>query len=168
MLRRVEELISALDRSSDPASREPARQLIQLVLDLHGLALARMMTVAASSPGGKALVERLTADEYARAVLLLHGLHPDDFATRVRSVVERLRPHLGVQGLRLAVSQIDGRKVRLRLDGQEGANDHFAMLWSLGREVEDAVLDAAPDLESLEIEGLYAQRPTPNVDQRRR
>jgi hypothetical protein len=153
-LRRVEDLIAALDGSCDAASREPARRLIELVLDLHGLALARLMSAVSTAAGGDAIVERLIEDEHVRAVLLLHGLHPDNFATRLHSAVERLRPHLGVQGVTLRVSQVDGRKVRLRLDVDDGVKGRFALLWSLRREVEDAILDAAPDLESLMVEGL--------------
>jgi hypothetical protein len=42
-LRRVEALIAALDRIADPAAREPARELLELVLELHTLGLARII-----------------------------------------------------------------------------------------------------------------------------
>ena len=54
-------------------------------------------------------------------MLLLHGLHPDDFETRVRRVTDRLRPHLGVHGLRLEVMEIARRTVRLRVSTEAAA-----------------------------------------------
>lgn len=150
--RRLEELIGALGSHPDPAAREPARELVALVLDLHALGLARLMTVVASTPGSEALMARLVQDDHVRAMLLLHGLHPDDMETRVRQAVERLRPHLGVHGLRLEVTDVRGGVVRLRLAGVEAVKPQ--LLWTLPAEIESAVVEAAPDAEQVLIEGL--------------
>ena len=71
---RLEELIEALETHPGPAG-VTARELVALVLELHGLGLARLMAILAPAQGG-ALVERLIQDEHVRAMLLLHGLHP--------------------------------------------------------------------------------------------
>lgn len=39
------------------------RELLELVLDLHGLALARAMAIVTSVEDGKELAERLARDE---------------------------------------------------------------------------------------------------------
>jgi Fe-S cluster biogenesis protein NfuA len=150
--RRLEELIAALGSHPDPAAREPARELVALVLDLHALGLARLMTLVASAPGAETLMARLTQDDHVRAMLLLHGLHPDEMETRVRQAVERLRPHLGVHGLRLEVTDVRGGIVRLRLMGVEAAKP--SLLWTLPGEIETAIVEAAPDAEQVLIEGL--------------
>jgi hypothetical protein len=86
--------------------------------------------------------------------LLLHGLHPDDLETRVRRAVDRLRPHLGVHGLRLDVVEIASGTVRLRVHGRSAAMIKAPLLWMLPGEIEDAVVEAAPDIEKILIDGL--------------
>jgi Fe-S cluster biogenesis protein NfuA len=93
-------------------------------------------------------------DKQVQAMLLLHGLHPDDLETRVRRAVDRLRPHLGVHGLRLDVVEIVNGTVRLRLHGRGAAATKAPLLWTLPGEIEDAVLEAAPDLDKILIDGL--------------
>lgn len=151
-LRRIEALIAALDDLPDPDAREPARELLEQVLDLHALALARMAATIAAAEGGPALLARLAGDDQVRAVLLLHGLHPETVEARVRGAVERLRPDLGARGIRVDLVKVGSAAARLRLhvDGRTGALSAEA----LRQEIEDAVVGAAPELEEIVIEGL--------------
>ena len=55
--------------------RRPVKP-VSLVLDLHGIGLARLLAVIARSDEGETLVARLIDDDHIRAMLLLHGLHP--------------------------------------------------------------------------------------------
>jgi Fe-S cluster biogenesis protein NfuA len=156
-LHRLEELIRALDAHTDPAAKETARELLTLVLDLHGMGLAKLMGIVTTAEGGTAILARLVDDEQVRAMLLLHGLHPDDLETRVRRAVDRLRPHLGVHGLRLDVVEIASGTVRLRLHGSGAATIKAPLLWTLPGEIEDAVVEEAPDVEKILIDGLIPQ-----------
>ncbi len=161
-LNRLGELIRALDAHHGTAAKETARELLALVLDLHGIGLAKLMGIVTAAEGGTAILARLVENEQVQAMLLLHGLHPDDLETRVRRVVDRLRPHLGVHGLRLDVVEIASGTVRLRLHGSGAASITAPLLWTLPREIEDAVLEAAPDVEKIMIDGLVpkeAARP---------
>lgn len=88
-VRRLEELIAALDAHPDPSAREPARELVALVLDLHGIGLAKLMAMLAREPGSASIMARLVDDDQVRAMLLLHGLHPEDMEARVRKAVDR-------------------------------------------------------------------------------
>ena len=151
---RLEELIRALDAHPDPSARETARELLALVLDLHGIGLAKLMGIVCTAEGGAAIRARLVENEQVHAMLLLHGLHPDDLDTRVRLAVDRLRPHLGVHGLRLDVVEIASGIVRLRLHGSGAATIKAPLLWTLPGEIEDAVVEAAPDVQKIEIDGL--------------
>ncbi len=148
---RLEELIEALETHPGPAGAT-ARELVALVLELHGLGLAKLMEIRAPAQGG-ALVERLIQDEHVRAMLLLHGLHPEDLETRVRRAVERLRPHLGVHGLRVDLDDVSKGVVRLRLSGVEPRTPS-PLVWNLPAEIEQAIFEAAPDTEKVTIEGL--------------
>jgi hypothetical protein len=152
-LRRLEQLISALDEHPDPAARNPARELVELVLDLHGVGLAKLLATVAAADGGATILARLADDDQVRSLLLLHGLHPEDLESRVRKAVDRLRPHLGIHGLRLEVAEIVGGVARLRVY-QSSVAVNASLLWSLPGEIEDAIIEAAPDIENIVIEGL--------------
>jgi Fe-S cluster biogenesis protein NfuA len=102
-------------------------------------------------------------NEQVQAMLLLHGLHPDDLETRVRRAVDRLRPHLGVHGLRLHVVEIASGIVRLRLHGSGAAAIKAPLLWTLPGEIEGAVVEAAPDVEKVLIDGLDLAEPAAEV-----
>lgn len=153
-LRHLEGLIEKLDRLEDPKARKPARELVEVILDLHGVGLARLMSIVARADGGSALMARLVQDDQVRPLLLLHGLHPDGVETRVRRAAERLTPHLGVQGLRLEVVQIANGTARLRVFPSDGATVKASLLWSLPGEIERAIVEAAPDIDNVVIDGL--------------
>ena len=156
-LHRIEELIRALDAHPDPSAKETARELLALVLDLHGIGLAKLMGIVTTAEGGTAILARLVENEQVQAMLLLHGLHPDGLDTRVRRAVDRLRPHLGVHGLRLDVVEIASGIVRLRLHGSGAATIKAPLLWTLPGEIEGAVVEAAPDVQKIQIDGLDLQ-----------
>jgi len=153
-LHRLQELIRVLDAHPDPAAKETARELLALVLDLHGIGLAKLMGIVTAAEDGTSILARLIEDKQVGAMLLLHGLHPDDLETRVRRAVDRLRPHLGVHGLRLDVVEIASGTVRLRVHGRGAATVKAPLLWTLPGEIEDAVVEAAPDVENVLIDGL--------------
>ena len=152
-LERVQELIAALEGPPEPAAAAPARELVQLVLDLHAGGLARMLELIAEAGDGRVLLERLAIDERVKGLLLLHGLHPEDLETRVQKAVETLRPHLAVIGVSVQAAAIEGGVVRLQLHC--AGNGHGPLrVEALRREVEDAIFDAAPDVAGIAIEGL--------------
>ena len=151
-LSRIDALVSALDQVADASARETAREVLQLVLDLHGLALARTLTIVASAADGRALVERLGRDEQVRAALLLHGLHPEPIEERVQRAVERLQPELAVLGFRVRVIAVGPAMARLRVTGAHGPESSRAM--GLRQQIEAAIVDEAPDLDEIVIEGL--------------
>ncbi len=127
--------------------------MLEVVLDLHALALARMTAMIASAAGGAALLRRLTEEEPVRAVLLLHGLHPETVPERVGRAVEGLRSQLAARGLGIKIVQGNAAlaRVRVRCIGEMPARLDAA---ALREEIEAAIVEAAPDLEALEIEGL--------------
>ena len=150
-LRRVEALIAGLDRIADPAAREPARELLELVLDLHTLGLARIIAIVAAAAGGAALLDRLAEDPQARAILLLHGLRPQEAEARIRAALGRLRPDWVLRGIGVLLREVRGGVARLRATaGGNGRVDAVA----LRAEIEAAIVEAAPDLDDILIEGL--------------
>ncbi len=151
-LDRIDALVSALDRVADAGARDAARELLELVLDLHGLALARAMAIVTSAEGGKELAGRLAQEEQVRAVLLLHGLHPEPFEERVRKAVERLRPELENLGYRMRLVEVRAATAQLRVEGALCLEAPRAL--QLRRQIEAVLIDEAPDLDDIVIEGL--------------
>lgn len=150
-LRRLEALIEIVDGVRDPTAREAARELLELTLDLHGLALARITAIVANAKHGAELTERLVADANVNAIMLLHGLHPEEPEARLRRTIAAMRPHWGVRGLRVELSRVETKSARVRIyrnDCFDAASDA-----ALRREIEEALVEAAPDLDDIIVEG---------------
>lgn len=141
-LARIEGLVAAIEASADGATRAAARELTAAVLGLHAAALERMLARIAASPGGVALAEACGSDPLVAAVLGLHDLHPVPLEVRVKAALEALRPRLLARGAAATLRGLEAGSARVRLEGP-------AALRPL---VEEALVEAAPDLVSLEIE----------------
>jgi hypothetical protein len=113
-LRRIEALTDRLDRVADPQAREAAHELLGLMLDLHGLALARLVSVVAAV-ADSAASDALIADPYVCAILLLHGLHPRDAQTRLDQVIADMQPQWQERGFHVGLLGISAGTARVRL-----------------------------------------------------
>jgi len=142
-LESIEELIHKIGAAAHPSLKKSVDQLLQLVMELHGTALDRLLEMvhAAGSPGAE-IIDGLGRDPLVSSLLVLHGLHPFDLETRVRQAIEKTR------GGEVEVLSIVDGAVRLRLHPSgSGSTQQFRA------SVEAAVYNAAPDVTSLEIEG---------------
>jgi hypothetical protein len=142
-LRRIDGLVRTLAGANDPRAQETARALLEAVLDIHGLALARIAATLSASAEGQALLCELAADEHVKAILLLHGLHPDSAEDRLRAAIGALETQLGV-----AIALVSVRDGVAHLSVQPGPNDWTGICQEIGR----ALLDAAPDLDDIAID----------------
>src|SRR5713101_2652492 len=101
-------------------SKVAARELVQLLMEVHGTGLERIMEIVfESGPEGEAMIARLGQDPIVRNFLLLYSLHPEDMETRVLkaldAVGQRLRKLDSKVGL---VSVRDGAvQVQLKTSG---------------------------------------------------
>lgn len=157
---RLQELVGALDALADQTAASMARELVQLVLELHGSALATIVETMGAERAGARLVETLLRDPEVEGVLLLHGLHPADLEQRVRSALARLHPHLGVQGVAVEAIDIADGRVRVGLGLSDAGRYRDDSADAVRREIEAALGAAAPDLAGLAIEGLPAHVAT--------
>lgn len=149
-LHRLETLIQTLDDIDDPKARSVARELLDATLDLHGLALARLITIGQGGADGAALIGRFAADDYVAAVMLLHGLHPEEAEVRLRKKIAAMRPHWGVRGFRVDLLDVNSTSARARLCWAEGGHRQPAVR----REIEEALTEAAPDLDRILVEDV--------------
>jgi Fe-S cluster biogenesis protein NfuA len=156
----LESVIQEIESTTDPTTRTKTRQLVQTLLEYHGASLAKILEFAsASSKGGQSLLDSMVNDDLVASVLLLHGLHPHDLRTRVLRALDRVRPKLASHGGNVELIELtsDGG-VRLRLEGScHGCASSRETLRYL---IEDAVYATAPDLTSLDVEGV-TEEPSP-------
>jgi Fe-S cluster biogenesis protein NfuA len=160
--RRIDALIAALMALGDPRAREIAQALLGVVLELHAGGLARLAEIVAEVEGSDGpIAARLARDRQVSAMLLLHGLHPLDLAARVRDAVDGLRAALGAQGLRIELVEVSEDAVRVRLAGTP--TSHRSGPAALRAEIERAILEAAPEVAKIEVDGV----PEANVHELR-
>ena len=73
--------------------KHACKELVQLLMDVHGAGLERMMEIVFESEGsGPAIIDKLGNDSITSSLLLLYSLHPDDLETRVHKAMERIAP----------------------------------------------------------------------------
>src|ERR1017187_10514889 len=146
-VRRIGELIASLDSEEIPAgARAQSKELIESVMDLHGEALDRTLQVLRTAgESGEQILGSLTEDPVLSSVLLLYGLHPLDFETRVKRALAKVRPALHNYGVHAELMTWKGGAVRIRLHGV----DSSFTARTVKSAVEDELYAAAPDAVSL-------------------
>lgn len=154
---KIEELVRRADSLSDPDARGVAVDLLQAVLDFHAAGLERIMEIAVDAgPAGEAIVEKIALDDLTSSMLLLHDLHPDDLETRIDRAIHKLHGVFVSLGAKLTLIAIENGTVRLHFDSPR--------TWTgapVKASVENAIFQAAPEIESVIIEGLK-EPPNPN------
>jgi Fe-S cluster biogenesis protein NfuA len=152
-VQRIGELVAGLENIPDAESRAGAKALVQLLLDLHAAGLERVMEVVASSENsGQRTIDDLGRDPLVSSLLVLYGLHPLDFESRVAQAVERIRPQVRKGGAELELLGMEGGAVRVRL--QVTGHACASTGKTLKKLIEDAMYEAAPDMECLLVEGM--------------
>ena len=155
---RIETLLGEIEALHDPNARAKAAEMVQVLLELYGEGLARVMDVVAEGEERERIFEALAEDELVSHLLLLHGLHPLDVQTRVNQALEEVRPYLRSHGGDVELLGIEGGVVRVRLQGScDGCPSSAA---TLKLAIEEALQKAAPDLEGVEAEGVAETTPT--------
>jgi len=151
-VQRIAGLVRELEEISDPAARSTARQLIQVLLELHASVLERMLDKTFQRGEiGASLIDEFGGDGVVGGLLAFYGLHPLDLPTRVAACVEKLNARYRAQEISVDVERTYEGKVYLRVM----ASPHTCGSTSAAvrAEIEDAVYSAAPDLTSLQIAG---------------
>jgi Fe-S cluster biogenesis protein NfuA len=141
---RIEKLAARLETAGDPEIRAAALDLVQSVVELHGVALQHMIEAIAEMPQGERALEKALEDDMVASMLLLHGLHPDDIETRVLRGIEKVRPYLKSHGGDVELASVRDGIVRLVLHGTCGSCPSSSL--TLKTAVEDTLFEAAPDI----------------------
>lgn len=144
---RIEELVSRIENTGDPAIRAVAQELVQAVIELHGVALERIIDAISELPQGEIALAQLAADELVSSVLSLHGLNPVAIETRVAAALDKARPYLKSHGGDVELASVRDGVVEVRLQGACGTCSSSTE--TIRSTVEDAIYNAAPEVEAV-------------------
>lgn len=159
---RMETLLGEIEVLKDPNARSKAAEVVQVLLDLYGEGLARMMDTIAEGEEREKAFEAFAEDELVSHLLLLHGLHPLDLETRVVRALEEVRPYLKSHGGNVEFLGVEGGVARLRMQGSCSGCPSSTMTLKLA--IEEAIQKTAPDLEGIEAEGVAEEpKPAPTI-----
>lgn len=152
---RLEALLASLDDLPEPAGSRALAAVAGLV-ELYGEALERVVGALPADAAAD-----LARDELVGHLLMVHGLHPATLEERVLAGLEEVRPYLASHGGGVELVAVDGNTARLRLEGScHGCPSSVA---TLKLAVEDAIREAAPEIELVEAEGTF-EEPLPGVE----
>jgi len=124
--------------------RAVAQELLQAVIELHGVALERIMDSVAALSDGHFALRKLADYSLVSGVLSLHGIHPVPVSERVTAALEQARPYLTSHGGNVELASIDRDSVHLHLQGTCGTCNSSSE--TLKGTVESAIFDAAPEV----------------------
>ena len=146
-------LVAGLDEIVDNKARTSARELMQLVMELHSAAVERMLEIIFDQgPAGAEIIEMLGRDRVVSSLLALHGLHPDDPETRVARALQEVASKLRKQ--EVEVQLLGFQEGRVRVSAKTNAHACGSTAATVRTAIEEAVYEAAPEITALAIEGL--------------
>jgi Fe-S cluster biogenesis protein NfuA/nitrite reductase/ring-hydroxylating ferredoxin subunit len=158
LFERVQELQTLLDGCEQSAARDLADELMSNVVQLYGTGLQRIVEgILASGPEGARIASQLAGDPLVATLLLIHDLHPVPLEQRVQDALDSVRPYMDSHGGDVEMLSLQDGVARIRLQGS--CSDCSASSVTLELAIKQALEDAAPDLEGLEVEGVAPQMP---------
>jgi Fe-S cluster biogenesis protein NfuA len=148
---RIERLLAELGADADPSVQRRAEELVRLLVDFYGAALARVVDLA-----DQPLLERLTDDELVSSLLIVHDLHPLPTLARVEAALQRVRPYLGSHAGGVELRGIDDQGVvHLALEGT--CNGCQSSTLTVKLSIERAIEQAAPEVTGIDVQGIVAE-----------
>ncbi|HEX4246918.1 MAG TPA: NifU family protein [Pseudonocardia sp.] len=154
---RISDLLGNLGAHAEPKVADAAEELAQLLMEMYGAGLARIVTVlAGAGAAGADLLGRLADDDLVASLLVLHDLHPEDTHARVTRALESVRPYLGSHagGVELlgVAHEADGEVVLLRLQGSCDGCPSSAITVKMA--IEKAIEEVCPEVVRVDVEGM--------------
>ena len=157
-VRQLGKLVAQFDELPDSAAKAAGKELVQLLMDVHGRGLERVMEIVFDSgDSGSRIIDKLGQDSIVGNLLLLYSLHPDGLEARVQSAVDHIRPRLGKLSCTIELERVQESAVQVRL--VTSGHSCGSSTKDLRSIVEEGMYEFAPDVTSLEILGL--EEPTP-------
>lgn len=146
----IERLIHEVEAITEPDLREKIVTLVQSLLGFHAAGIERLMQIiTAEGESSGALLDKLAGDRLVGSLLLLYGVHPLSLESRVEQAIARLRSNPTLNAGAVELVGISDQVVRLRLaQDQQRCHSSKQMLRTA---IEDALYEAAPDLDEIQF-----------------
>ena len=158
LVERVQDLQSRLAAAGDVATQQLAEELVSAIVQMYGAGLERILDVLfAAGEEGARLATTMADDPLVATLFMIHDLHPVPLADRVNQALEHVRPYMESHGGNVELLSLSDGVARLRLEGS--CSDCSASAVTLELAIKQALEQAAPDLDGLEVEGVLEERP---------
>ena len=156
LIARVQELTGRLDNLDDPACRRLAEELTSAVVQMYGAGLERIVELA-----GAETRDEMANDSLVAGLLMIHDLYPVPIEERVVQALDTVRPYMESHGGDVELLGIEYGIAKLRLQGS--CKSCRASSSTLELAVRQALEEAAPDLEGMDVEGIEEEEDEPGV-----
>jgi Fe-S cluster biogenesis protein NfuA/nitrite reductase/ring-hydroxylating ferredoxin subunit len=158
LLARVQDLQEQLDSGGEFVAREFAQDLVFAVMQMYGLGLEQILAALfGAGEAGERLAVGLADDPLVATLLLIHDLHPVPLEVRVQGALDSVRPYMESHGGNVELLSLQDGVARISLRGS--CSDCSASSVTLELAIKQALEEAAPDLDGLEVEGVAPQTP---------
>ena len=114
-----------------------------------------LLAGADADQDGRQIAASLSEDELVATLLLIHDLHPVPLADRVQAALDSVRPYMESHGGNVELVSLRDGVATIHLRGS--CSDCSASAVTLELAIKQALEEAAPDLEALEVLGVAAQ-----------
>lgn len=153
--RRVEDVLDRLAESGDAEACAAAEEVVRVLMEFYGSGLARVVDLlgrpAARPPADP--LGPLLADELVASLLNLHGLHPEDAATRVGRALAALSQPVENAGFDETTGVL-----RLRVTASSGCGCPSTQE-SVRQAAVDALACFAPEVRDVKLETAAPREP---------
>jgi len=156
LVERVQDLQAALEACDESVPRGLAEELMSAVVQMYGAGLERILdSLVEAGPEGVRVAASLPDDPLVATLLLIHDLHPVPLEQRVQQALDSVRPYMESHGGNVELLSVERGVARIHLRGS--CSDCSASSVTLELAIKQAIEEAAPDLEGLEVEGVAPQ-----------
>jgi Fe-S cluster biogenesis protein NfuA len=150
LVAQVDSLLHQVESLDDGQVKSLALETIQILFELYGEALARIIHQTSQSEPGT-LLDGFRQDELISHLLLMHDLHPDSIETRVQQALDEVRPYMESHGGNVELIGVQAGIAYLRLVGS--CHGCAASSITLKLAVEKSVQKFAPELLAIQADG---------------
>jgi len=157
-IRQLGSLAGELDQMPEGGSNVATRELVQLLMDVHGTGLDRIMELVFESADGPALVDKFARDPIVGDLLLLYSLHPDNLETRVLEGLETASARVRKFDAQVDLISIRDGAIQVRLT--TASHGCASTAENLKAIVEECIYNRAPDLSSLAVLAPDGEAPS--------
>jgi Fe-S cluster biogenesis protein NfuA len=147
----INRLVQRVTAFEDDDARTTSLELLQSMMDLHGAAMARVVELLSESgEAWRKSLSKLSDDPLICGLLVLYGIHPVALEERVSRAIEKVRPQLQKHGGSVELIEVADEAVRIKI--QSSGHGCGSSADTLKATVEQAILEAAPEIVALSIE----------------